>query len=621
MQRSMLHPHKSRPSVPGSPPLWQRAWWLNPALLLGVVLSVGLGLYLHTLNAPFIFDDFPCVKENPAIRGFDYFFDYRRVLALNIPEDIKNNFALRPIAYLSFALNYSSGGLSPFGFHLVNTGIHLGNALLVYGLVAVTLRQMPQPSANDAAALYIRLLPLLVALLFVSHPLQTQAVTYITQRFTSLCTLFYLGALYLYVLARHASSLVTRRLCYAASLLAAVLAMWTKEIAFTLPVVILLYDLLFLEGTARVRLRAMLPILLTMAVIPLTLFRLTRLKSAGVPTEVIDQSMNLLNFAKVGRWDYFKTEFGVVVAYLRLLFLPIGQNFDHDYRLATGFFEWRVAGALLFLLALLAAAVVLARRSLQNKERFAERLVAFGILWFFVTLAVESTIIPIEDLLVEHRLYLPSFGIFLAVGGALLIWVDREPRALRCVVAGAVVCVVALGTLTIGRNNLYRDAIRIMEDVARKSPEKTRAHVTLGNVYLEGKRYAEAIAEFSRVLQETPQDANTLVNFGTAKFYLQEYDAALRAFQAALRVAPENFSAHCNLGLAFFKVGRTAEAEQELQRALQLNPHHGPALAGLARLYAQQGRRGEAIAQYAALLQSYPEDRAAAESLRQLTRQ
>jgi protein O-mannosyl-transferase len=590
---------------------------LRPAGQIGILLLLGFGIYLNTLQAPFIFDDHLCIVNNPAIRSFNYFFDFDLVRALHIPLDIQHSFALRPVVYLTFALNYLLGGTDEFGFHLVNIAIHLGSAVLVYLLVGVTLRLAPIATKRTDIP-WNQVLPLLAALLFVAHPLQTQAVTYTAQRFTSLVAFFYFAALLLYIQAQQAQRPAWRRLCYGLALFITVMAMKSKETAFTLPAMLLLYELFFLAGTLRQRCYRLFPFFLTMAIIPATLFRLTQGNTTLLSGKTVDESMNLVNFAGVSRWDYLQTQFGVIVAYLRLLFLPIGQNFDPDYRLAQGFFEWRVAGALLLLLSLLGYACFLAFRSFREEQRYGERIIAFGIIWFFVTLSVESSIIPIDDLMLEYRLYLPSFGIFLALVTTVGLAVNRGTLPWRWGVGTALIIITSLAAATVARNDLYRDKIRLLEDVTTKSPDKPRAHSLLGVAYLLENRLAQAEIEFREVLRLRPNDANTMVNLGNVYFNKGEFATAIDQYQRSLELFPDNFLAHANLGMCYLNLGSMAAAEEELLAALAINPNFRDARSSIAHLYEILGRNAEAIGQYRKLLEFFPDDQDARKRLQSL---
>lgn len=608
--------YTNTPAVPSAP---QPFILLRPAVQIGLLLLLGFGIYLNTLHVPFIFDDRFCILNNPAIRNLDYFFNFDLVQALHIPQDLKNSFALRPVVYLTFAFNYFLGSTHEFGFHLVNIAIHLGNAVLVYQLVRVTLRLAPLPSSRTDLPPWNRILPLLVALLFIVHPIQTQAVSYISQRFTSLVALFYFSSLLLYIQAQLAERLAVRRCCYGLALLITILAMKSKETAFTLPIMLLFYDSFFLSGTWRERCYRLLPFFLSMVIIPVTLLGLTQAESVTLTEEALTESINLVNFKGVSNWDYLQTQFGVIVVYLRLLFLPIGQNFDPDYRLAKSFFEWRVVGALLILLSIFGSAVFLTLRSFREKNRQGERIIAFGIFWFFVTLSVESSIIPINDLLLEYRIYLPSFGIFLALGTAAGLAVNRGTLPWRGLIAGAILIITILATATVARNHLYRDTIRFMQDIVTKSPEKPRAHSLLGEAYLRDQRLDEAEVEFNKYLRLRPNDPDIILNLGSIYLFRGEIAKATEQYERSLKLAPDNYMAHANLAICYSNVGKMAEAEKELLTSLAINPNFRTGLRNLASLYENLGRNAEAIVQYRKLLEYFPKDQDALERLRILT--
>lgn len=594
------------------------SWLLRTPVHIGLLLIIGLGLYLHTLHAPFILDDYSCIKENPAIRGFEYFTDFDKVRALPIWNDIKNNFALRPVVYLTFALNYRLGGLDEFGYHLVNIAIHLINAVLVYLLARVTLQRAALPRPEGGEPRVYGLIPLLAALLFVAHPLQTQAVTYINQRFTSLATLFYLSALLLYVAARTAKAPASRWLCCGFSLLVTLAAMKTKEDAFTLPLMLLLYDLFFLEGRLRQRLLGLAPFFLALLVIPGTLIWLVATDGVDDPRTSVEQSVNLANFSGVGQWDYLKTQFGAIITYLRLLLLPVGQNLIPAYPLAQSFFEPKIIGSFLLLLVLLGGGIWLGLRSFKAQQRSAGRLIAFGILWFFVTISMSSSIIPLDAMLLEYRVYLPSFGVFVAVAVAAATAVDRGWISYRVFIGGAVVTISLLSVVTYARNDVYTDKVRILQDVLAKNPSALPARIGLAYTFLELERFDEAIVELSGILQAIPNDPNMIANLGHALYAKGRTDEAVGLYRRALEISPDNAYAHGNLGFAYLDMGLAAAAETELHNALAIDPHFGAARQRLAVLYEEQGRIAEAIEQYRALLRSYPDNRYMAEKLRML---
>ena len=240
------------------------AFFRKPVVHILIIVILGILIYSNTFNAPFVFDDTDSIVNNPAIRDVRHMID---------PQNMYGN---RYVGFLTFALNYNMHGLNVVGYHIFNLFIHLLNALFVYWLIILTFRT-PYVSAclqKDVLKTsdFYRWIPLFTALLFVSHPIQTQAVTYIVQRFASLATLFYLVSLVMYIKARGSDpSKRARYAFYAASIISAVLAMRTKEIAFTLPVMVFLYEFMFFRGDIKKRMLYLLLLLLTMFIIPLSM--------------------------------------------------------------------------------------------------------------------------------------------------------------------------------------------------------------------------------------------------------------------------------------------------------------------------------------------------------------
>ena len=307
----------------------------KPLVHILIIVVLGVLIYSNTFNAPFAYDDIISITD-PIVR------DIRLIGPQNI-------YGSRFIGQLSFALNYQLHEFNVAGYHIFNLLIHLLNALLVYWLIILTFRT-PNASAylpKDVLETSdpFRWIPLFTALLFVSHPVQTQAVTYIVQRFASLATLFYLVSLVMYIKARSSESAKKARYAFfAASIISAVLAMRTKEIAFTLPVMVLLYEFMFFRGDIKKRMLALLALLLTMLIIPLSMLR--QVGSTGV--RGIDELTRMAGSADVSRWDYLNTQFRVIVTYIRLLLFPINQNLDYDYPIYRTFFTPPVFLSFLF---------------------------------------------------------------------------------------------------------------------------------------------------------------------------------------------------------------------------------------------------------------------------------
>jgi len=376
-------------------------------LLLSLLATL---IYSNTFSVPFQFDDIGNIVEYPWIKDLANFFDLS---------------GSRYVGFLSFALNYYVGGLQVFGYHLVNLIIHIVNGFLVYCLVLLLFRAESKdlPLATDNSHLTTASwIAIATALLFVAHPLQTQAVTYIVQRFASLVTLFYLFTVVCYLKWRLVSlEARSRFLWFGGAVLSTVLAMKTKENSFTLPFVILLVEAVFFRSFTRRRWVTLTPFLLTLAIIPLSHPGAMGEGEAGFAQET----------AEISRSDYLFTQFRVIVTYIRLLFVPIQQNLDYDYPIYHSFLEPEVFLSFLFLLSLFAFSLFVIFGSSLTTHRSQLRVMAFGILWFFLSLSIESSIIPIRDVIFEHRLYLPSAGFFMALSVGVMMgreWLQREKK-------------------------------------------------------------------------------------------------------------------------------------------------------------------------------------------------
>ncbi|KAB2950845.1 MAG: hypothetical protein F9K18_14705, partial [Thermoanaerobaculia bacterium] len=387
-----------------------RRRWRAPLVLavLGALAWAG------SLAVPFVFDDYPHLVENPLVRDLGYFTGARDAAASGASDFQLGALRTRPVALLTFALNYRAHGLEVTGYHVTNVVLHLLAGLLVLHLVRRTLAL---PAFAGSRLTRIReSLALLVAALFVVHPIQTQAVTYVVQRMASLAALLALAALAAWLEARLATGPGQKSLFFALSLAAFAAALASKQNVATFPVLIVLFDVAFLGARP---LRALARGLPWLALSALAAFRL--LGAPGSLAQTLDAAAQASRVeTAVSRLDYLLTEARVVVTYLRLMVLPTGQNLDWEVPLETRLTP-AVALSLVFLGALLAGSVfLLGQRSTRDAGW---RLVGFGGVWFFVALAVESSLIPIVDVLFEHRLYLPSVGFLLAAacGGALLL--------------------------------------------------------------------------------------------------------------------------------------------------------------------------------------------------------
>ncbi|MBF0317514.1 MAG: tetratricopeptide repeat protein [Nitrospirae bacterium] len=582
----------------------------KPIVHIALILTIGAVVYSNTLSVPFIFDDIPNIADNPLIKDLSYFTNKSMVRDIPVIYNVKDFFYSRWVGYLTLALNYKLHGLNVTGYHVFNLVVHLINAVSVYRLIRLTARTpffaRDASVAGKSECHTIGIPALFGGTLFVVHPVATQAVTYIIQRFASLATLFYLLSVVFYVRARLAAETTYMYVLYAAALFCAVCAMRTKEIAFTLPMLIAAYEFMFLEGSLKRRAVLLLPFSLTLIIIPLSLIQTD---ASLLYADKVQESIRLASARDISQWDYLCTQFRVITTYIRLLLLPVNQNLDYDYPVYNTLFRLEVLVSLLFLMSLVGGGVYLYRLSNRvGGGRGWFRLASFGILWFFVAISVESSIIPIADVIFEHRVYLPSVGFILVLLSVYMANESKQASVQRTiVVAVAVLVVLALSVTTYARNNTWRSSMAMWEDVVRKSPNKARSHNNLGADYYDRGRINEAIRHYEIAMKLKPDDLDAYLNLGNVYEKQGNLDEAIRLYQAALRINPDFPDAHKNLGDFYHEQGRFDEAVGEYQAAIRLKPSFTEAYYNLGVVYHKQGRIDDALNQYRQVLRLNPD--------------
>ena len=559
-------------------------YFKSPLVHGALIIILCLAAYSNTFHVPFQFDDPRSISEVPFVRDIHQF-----------PNPITQQ---RAVGFFTFALDYWFHGTDVVGYHIVNLVIHILNAFLVYAFIILSFRT--PVLKGSSLKKHAEPIALFSALLFAGHPIQTQAVTYIAQRFASLATLFFLLSLVAYVWSRirDVTNLSNYRslIWYGVSLLSAVLAMKTKEIAFTLPVVIALYEFLFLEGAIKKRILLLLPLLLTMIIIPLNLLGTAR--PLGDMLGDIGEVTKLQT--TVSRGEYLITEITVIATYLRLLFFPVNQNLDYDYPLFESFFTPEVAFSFLLLLLILGTGVYLLYR--DRRSPGAGRLTAFGIFWFFITLSVESSVIPIADVIFEHRLYLPSVGFFLACTSALFWgaerlrarWVKAEQAVVIALAAAAIVFV----GLAYTRNIVWKSEESLWEDVIRKSPLKARGYNGLGLAYFNRGSYDKAIEAFGKAIALHPAYGVAFNNIGNSYYRAGFYNRAIEAQTEAIALEPNNAIFYDNRGLSYSGIGAYDRAFDDFSKAINLDPSYAKSYHNLGFVYHSKGMYRPAIEEY-----------------------
>ena len=576
----MRHTNK-QPEAQGLP---AQLMFLNrPFLHCALICAIGLIIYSNTFSVPFQWDEVGHIQGNPIVKNLHYFSEPSSAKELPYYDA----FVQRYISYLSFAIDYKIHGSHVTGYHIVNISIHLLNALLVYFLVNLIFMTpfLNQSRIRDNS----KLIALFAALLFVSHPLQTMAVTYIYQRLASLVTFFYLLSLVSYTTARLSESTVSRYTSYGLSVFFAVCAMKTKENAFTLPFVITLFEFFFFSGPARKRVLTLFPLFLTILIIPLTAINIDN--THGNLVGAIDSATKSTDV--LTRGAYLLVQFQALTTYLRLLFFPVGQNLIYDFPGSLSFFDIKVIFPFLLLIGILLFGIYLFLRSKGTDCTF--RVVAFGIFWFFIAHSIESSIFPLKMLAQEYRMYLPSVGVFIGISTGIFLIFNKLRNREMTVFSVIAVIILFLSVTTYARNIVWQNRISLWEDVVRKSPNAIQGHLNLAAAYTEKGLIDKAIEQYRTCLSIEPGFYYVNVNLGLCYAKQGFIDKAIEQYNLTLSIKPEDSFARYAMGLAYYKKGLTGKAMEEFKAALRANPRFAEAHVNLGIAYAQSGALDKAI--------------------------
>ena len=552
--------------------------WRDVLLLVFSALLVIL-LYSNSLHAPFILDDRPSIEENPHIRLTSL------SLAGLWEAGFESHLPRRPVANISFALNYYFHQYAVPGYHWVNLLIHLMTGLFLYLFIKTTLN-LPSQQSRYALASWI---PLVTVLLWLVHPLQTQSVTYIVQRMNSLAALFYVLSILLYARARLAGGKKTKVTLFLGCVLAGVLALGSKEIAATLPLFILLYEWYFFQDLDCHWVRRY-------AVVFVAIFGLVAavawLYLGAQPLATLLNGYAAREFTLTER---VLTEFRVVLFYLSLFFFPhpARLNLDHDFPLSHSLLDpFTTVLAIGAVVGLAGLAIWLARR---------ERLLSFCMLWFLGNLVIESSVIGLE-IVFEHRMYLPSMLVGLMV-------VVLACRTIRSRGVGVVLLCGVIGGLsmwTYERNGVWSDKLTLWQDCVAKSPNKARPHNNLGLALGQKGEINEAISQYFEALQLEPGNDEYYYNVGLAFSQKGNIDKAITYYREALRINPHQLKAHNNLGNIMLAEGKLDEAFTHYSVALQADPDNEEVHYNLGNLYKAAGRFDDAAEAYKKALSLQP---------------
>lgn len=512
--------------------------------LAAVVIAAGIWAYAPSFDGVFVLDDIRAVARNPTIQRL---WPLTTVLAPPPQSTVSG----RPVANLSFAINraLASPESIAWSYHAGNLLIHLAVALLLFG---VTRRTLLSERLRPAFAGSADSVAFAVALVWVVHPLNTESVTYIVQRVESLMSLFFLLTLYC---AIRAADVPTRTMAsdsrksawIAAAVIACALGMGTKEVMAGAPILVLVWDWLFLPAR-RPRWGLFAALAATWIVLALLVYHERRAPSVELGAEFV--------------WRYLLTQAEVIVHYLRLAFVPTGLVFLYTWPLATSITA--VAWPAALVCALLGLTVLgLVRR----------HPAALAGAAFFIVLAPTSSVLPIvTEVAAEHRMYLPLAAVIALLAAVARISVarfsgTRQSKSGSAVAVIAVVGAIALGVQTRARNRVYSNDERLWGDTVARQPGNERARVAYGSVLATNRKIAEAEAEFQAAVSLDDTDPIAQSRLGSALAAQGKFDAAIGPLERALALRPDDVEAHRSLGQIYATRQDDARALPHLIRA------------------------------------------------------
>jgi protein O-mannosyl-transferase len=557
-------------------------------------------VYANSLNVPFYLDDYHSIVENPIIHDISTLLDNR---------DFQ---IMRLTGTFSLAANYSLHQTSVLGYHLVNIVIHFLSGIAVFFLLRGLIKAQQFKFEQPLSDVYLLYLPLFSSLIFLLHPLQTQAITYIVQRHASLAALFYIASMAAFVYARLEKSSLKQWLFYLLTAILTVLALFSKENTVTLVASIFLIEILFFQhfSLKKVVLWSISGILLSI-ILALCLHYFM-----GVSFELIDRYTHTADVKHISRLEYFSTQTLVMWHYIKLFFIPVGLHLDYDLVLQKSFFSFSVLLALLGHLAILFTTLIFAKQ---------KPILIFAVFFYYIAHSVESGVIPIFDLAFEHRTYLPNLGLSILTASVFVMLLEKTvlgksgsvQKAVKLYPAIIIGIFVLLAVLTIQRNNQWENPIEFYQNETKLSPNKERVWAELGKVYVKEKRFNEALQAFGKALNlgkegdtinalpttflntyltllysgqtqkaiyfESKIPVNKLSGHDRSVFYFmqanrlaqaKDFDKAINSYQQATALNPRNFDAKSHLAALYIETGKVQQGQLLLNEVLLIQPQH-----------------------------------------------
>ena len=522
-----------------------------------VIILVGIFSYSNSLHSPFQFDGVVHIQKNEALRSMDGFYK---------KYDL-TNYANRFVSVLTLVFNVYLGGTDTFGFHLLNLLIHLWVCVLIYIVARVLLNRFPD---NEIIKIKFNL-PLLAAIFFSAHPVFTQTVSYLVNRSALLSSFFYLCSFYSFICGLQAyfskPNARFRRIKYFALFTVSVILMGlgiaSKLTLISLPIVICVFYILtqyrVQEGVFSFVKREKRLILALLTPLIIVLLQRAFFSHTGL-LRLADSGSRTIN-----RLDYLLSQIKwLVFYYLKLLSFPFNQNIDPTIGLIESITDPKLLIGFLFLGFILC--------SLHKLKR----AIIFGILWFLISLSPESSIIPLKDTVMEHRLYLPGIGLAIALSA---IWVNRRTFIV-------LICLIPIfSIITLNRNLDWSSEYALWLDASKKSPNKARPHLNLGRALSLAGRNKESIPHYQRTIELKPDYFEAYHNLGVSYSLIGQCKNSFAPLEKALQLHPGQVETMLTIATCYKTLKDYKNTAQYLQRAIEQDPYKDYIARELGSIY------------------------------------
>ena len=506
-----------------------------------LIAIVGIIAYANSFNNSFQFDDGYHIIEGSKIKNID------NVLTASHWKAVGN----RPFAFFTLAVNYKLNQLDVTGYHIGNLLFHVLAAFMAF-LLSLEILSLAVFKKNKTVSDFKILIALFTAFIFVAHPIQTQAVTYIIQRMAVLAGLFYIWSVLLYIRGRniHLKNQDEKKwkpyAFYAGAFVAGIFGFLSKQNAITFPLAFILAEIFFIRNSQQKIDRKFLAIFASAIGVIIVL----GLAINGIPSE----------FDKISRADYLVTQFRVLVKYWQLLFLPINQHLDYYFTISNSLWGVKELVSLGALILTILLGIWLFRKKWL--------IPSFAIFWFYLSLSLESSIIPIRDVIFEHRLYIAVFGFAFAISYLAFYFLSAR-KAIYPVIALSLLTVVYIGA-TLNRNKVWKNPYTLWSDSVKKSPKRERSWYWLATYYSQEKDSENAMKCYNTSIECNPGFPLAYNGRANLKKETGDLKGALKDYNMAIKLDPKYLMAYYNRGITYSALNKLEESIKDYDRSIKL---------------------------------------------------